>query len=877
MNNIRFFVTFSLLCAVSFGGCKTSSPEVHDAVHFLNSKFGCIQNDWQFQYQGKWYPATVPGNIHDDLLHNQLIPDPFFSANEDSVQWIAEQTWIYRLLFDKSCLNEREFTHHQLVFEGLDTYAEVYLNGQRLQAINGTDLMNNMFRRWTFNLPDNLKENDNELVVKFLPTAPMDSLACSKLPYKMPDNRVFTRKAQYQSGWDWGPKLNTCGIWKSVYIRSWNLFKKDNLYVYDTQTTLDPNGVWKCNVDFDLQSDESMKLQVLVECYDANEQDAKTSCKIFKKSVNVEEGINRISVPVSIQKPKLWWPNGMGEQNLYVFRVKILKGKTEYEDQMGLNCNTAYHGLRTIELKRETDSIGESFEFIVNGKPCFVRGADWIPASSYPSWFARSEGNDLYYQLLHDAQEVNMNMIRIWGGGLYEDDAFYSYCDQLGLMVWQDFMYACNPYPGDSLFLKNAKQEAVEQVCRLRNHPCLAIWCGNNEVHNGLEDWGWQGALGWTNQQYKQLFNDFNHLFGQLLPEVLTQYTHQSNYIASSPVFGWGHPECCTHGCSHYWGVWWGEQPFEVWYEKTGRFMSEYGFQSYPEMATLETFTTPNERVLSSKALANHQKHGRGVEIIRQAMKSDFMYNRMDDLAEFAYVSQLVQVRGIEMAIDAHRIQHNRCRGTLYWQLNDCWPVASWSSIDYTGRWKALHYRLKERFANITIALNHKSDGSVDVYVVNDSLATTSGVLNVEVCDLSGQNKVASAYKWRILPNTSKCVAKVTLPKGFSANNAFVKAQWVEKGIPKAERLFYFVKPGELKLSAPQIEQKIQYFDDHFVVELTSPTLQYGVHIAETTGKIIKWSDNYFDLQPGKTKTIVGYYDVLMGGKPTLTLRSFCP
>ena len=423
------------------------------------------------------------------------------------------------------------------------------------------------------------------------------------------------------------------------------------------------------------------------------------------------------------------------------------------------------HGLRTVRLVQQKDSIGESFAFEVNGRPCFMRGANWIPASSYPGTMARPEGNDLYYQLLHDCQTVNMNMVRVWGGGIYEDDAFYNYCDQFGLLVWQDFMYACNPYPGDEAFLKNAQQEAEEQVTRLRNHPCIAIWCGNNEVHNGLEDWGWQTSLQWSDEVNRQLYDHFQQLFEKILPKTVDEYAFSTPYISSSPTYGWGHEECTTHGCSHYWGVWWGELPFSVWPEKTGRFMTEYGFQSYPEYALWEQYVASGERNLSSPSMKNHQKHGRGVEIIRKAMQ-EMGYTRTDDLAEFALVSQWVQAEGIVQAIDAHRIDRKRCRGTLYWQLNDCWPVASWSSIDCTGRWKLLHHRLKDAYANVALAVRHVNDTTMELFVVNDSLEEVTCQISWQL-STAGTPTIASEkeHKTIIVPSDG-AVRVATLHRG---------------------------------------------------------------------------------------------------------------
>ncbi|MCR4681234.1 MAG: hypothetical protein K5636_06465 [Bacteroidales bacterium] len=862
----RFFVLWCCFCLL-LCGCQTRKAEQAELIRHLSSHFGCVTNEWQFQYNGEWYPATVPGSIHTDLMANKLIPDPFFSTNEDSVQWVADSVWTYKLIFDGNCSNERNYKHQELVFEGLDTYAEVYLNGILLHNDADTFLAFNMFRKWKYPLAEPLKEKGNELVVKFYPTALRDSIAAAKLPYAMPDTRVFTRKAQYESGWDWGPKLNTCGIWKDVYIHGWDDFELSDVYVRDSKPTYDSTATWTTDVEVRVTAKHKGRAKVTVQLADPEG----ASLDNTTQRVRLQPGENIVTIPISIKKPRLWWPNGMGDQPLYQYTVTV------ESNGRATASNPILHGLRTIELKREKDSIGESFAFLVNGKPCFMRGADWIPASSYVGTLNTPEGSDVYYRLLHDAKEVNMNMLRVWGGGIYENEAFYRYCDQLGLLVWQDFMFACNPYPGDESFMANVTQEVTEQVMRLRNHPCIAVWCGNNEVHNGLEDWGWQTALGWTDDQYQGLMDDFHQLFEQKLAKIVAEKHPNAPYVSTSPTYGWGHAECTTHGCSHYWGVWWGELPFEVWWDKTGRFMSEYGFQSYPEWSTLKTFTRENERKYYSSALKSHQKHARGTQIIGKAMLAYFDYDKIDFLNEYAYVSQLVQAYGIEQAVDAHRIQRDRCRGTLVWQLNDCWPVASWSSIDYEGRWKALQYRLKDAFANVAIAVHQNEDQSLDFYVVNDSLKEISGHWELWVVPLDGtQSKRLDAQNVRVASDGGKKMLRCKLSDLGTLRPKHVVLHAILKSGDKvlAEKITAFVKPGKLNLLKGDIKQEIKYFDDHLEITLTSPVAQYGVWLSDNNDKDIKWSDNYFFLLPNTPKTVFGYYDISADDKPDIRILS---
>ncbi|MCR4829500.1 MAG: hypothetical protein K5864_08565 [Bacteroidales bacterium] len=363
-----------------------------------------------------------------------------------------------------------------------------------------------------------------------------------------------------------------------------------------------------------------------------------------------------------------------------------------------------------ITLEQQEDSIGRSFTFMKEGKPIFVKGANWIPCHSFP--VLTKTMRERYRMLLYSAKECNINMLRVWGGGIYEPDYFYDLCDSLGIMVWQDFNFSCAPYPGDSLMLDNISEEARYQVRRIAQHPCVVLWCGNNEVKNGWEDWGWQGQYKWSEQQRREIEHTIDTIFGYSTDDNTSQTSIlamavrdcdplQRPYITTSPLYGWGHDECVTHGDSHYWGVWWGEQPFEMYEEKTGRFMSEYGFQSYPDYSTVLRYCPADQLNIDSPTMRSHQKHPRGVAIIDKAMKEYYgLDSRSVTLEDYCYLSQILQAWGVGYGIWQHLKQQPHCMGTLYWQLNDCWPVASWSSIDYYGNWKALQYRVRDLFSD---------------------------------------------------------------------------------------------------------------------------------------------------------------------------------
>ena len=569
--------------------------------------------DWQFEYNGQWYPATVPGFIHTDLMANGLLEDPYLGTNEEATKWVSDRPWVYTTTVLKKDMPKDETLY--LVFEGVAGFAVMTINDELVGYFTNmfvryevpfvhdfpSDTMNIQLTIWPLPAATN---DSNAFMIDGIYMS--DSLLEAAYGIPLPDRRAFWRIAPYQQGWDWGPKLPTCGIWKPAYITN--------------------------------------------------------------------------------RKPQ-------NEKN---------EGK-----RIRIDSDNSVRALN-VELRQEKDSIGQSFTFYKDGKPIFIKGANWIPVHSFP--VDDAENRARYRHLLCSAKEAGFNMLRVWGGGIYEHDYFFDLCDSLGLMVWMDFNFSTMLYPDNPEMLKSIKLEAEQNIRRLAHHPCIVLWCGNNEVKNGWEDWGWQGVYNWTPEQRARLEKAMDTIFGYSPTSnldnqsILAKAVHdcdplQRPYITTSPLYGWGHPECVTHGDSHYWGVWWGEESFEKYAEKTGRFMSEYGFQSYPLMSTIRRFCPDDQLTINSPTLRNHQKHGRGREIIDKAMQQYYGFDSHTlNLEDYAYVSQLLQAWGTGYGIFQHIKQQPHCMGTLYWQLNDCWPVASWSSIDYYGNWKALHYRAQALF-----------------------------------------------------------------------------------------------------------------------------------------------------------------------------------
>jgi len=820
---IKSFYILVVLIPFFFGSCKKNTLPPSHEIRSLSSD--SVQ--WVFNHNGKNYPATVPGTIHTDLMENKIIKDPFFGTNEQAVQWVSGRVWTYTTTFDAGNCNKYE--NATLVFDGLDTYAEVYLNGNPLHHTEGSHVTNNMFRQWRFPLPKKLKEKGNTLVVKFLPSVPKEEAFAKKLPYKLPDNRVFTRKAPYQSGWDWGPKLITAGMWKKVYIDLWNKFAIDKIVIKQTELTK-KRGVLEVNTTIQSTVEGNVDLNFYMD-----------DRHVHSKKIKLKKGENVVSESIKLRNPEFWWPAGMGKQKRY--QVKVTAQNDKITD-----TKESFWGFRTIQLIQKKDEIGESFEFEVNGVPVFMKGANWIPLHSFP---VENKFNKKYRELLQASKDANMNMIRVWGGGIYEHDVFYDICDELGLMVWQDFMFACALYPGDPAFVDNVSKEAEYQIQRIQNHPCIALWCGNNEVKNGWEDWGWKDS--YTNEQQTEIDQNLKFLFNKLLPNIVAKYDNRS-YHPSSPSYGWGHPESFTEGDAHYWGVWWGEEPFEVWGPKTGRFMSEYGFQAYPEISTIEKFTDPKDRFLLSAAMKNHQKHPRGVQIIKKAMKQYACIK--DSLQDFVYISQLVQAYGIGEAIEKHRMKRPHCMGTLYWQLNDCWPVASWSSIDYYGNWKALHYKVREKFNPTIIATDKKDHQTYDIYIVTDFLKNMEGTLVIE--ELSYRGDVIKSEQKSVVANSNSSTLVYTFhckPEDDDAN--LLKIQFLDKkGKIVAQKIEIYdmtIIPNE----AQNFQYKVVPKGKSYEISFQTDFFIRGIMISTAPHIMGKFSDNYFDLLPNEIKTIL--------------------
>jgi beta-mannosidase len=812
---VKHFVLF----LISFCVCKISA----DAQQQVSRNLSDLS--WTFHNikENKNYPATVPGTIHTDLYKNKLIQDPFFGDNEKKLQWIENETWVY-----ETDLNiteaDMKYKAAELVFGGLDTYADVYLNDSlQLSA-------NNMFREWTIPVKDKLKIGGNHIRIVFHPAVAEAKKEATKIPYTLPGGEaVFVRKSPYHFGWDWGPRFVSCGIWKKAALKLWN-----DIYIKSFQINtqeLTQNARLLFNVELNNQATADARIKVRI----------KEDRTFFY--IPVPAGKQSVTTIMTLINPKLWWCRGLGKPFLYHAEVELL-----YRNKL-LEKRVIPFGVRDIKLVQKPDEKGNSFYFQVNNKPLFIKGANLIPEHV----FLPEVKNADYDRIFDAVNETNMNMLRVWGGGAYETDTFYQRCDEQGILVWQDFMFANGMYPGDSGFLKNVAEEISQQVKRLRNHPSIALWCGNNEIEEGWNNWGWQKQYNYTAKDSAKIFGDYKNLFLKTIPEKLASLDPGRSYHASSPTYGWGRKESLSSGDLHYWGVWWGMEPFETYNNKVGRFVSEYGFQGFPSGESFSQFLSGESMSLNSAAFKNHQKHPAGFETIAKYMENEYpVPSRFKD---YAYVSQLLQASALKTAIGAYRRSRPYCMGSLFWQMNDCWPAVSWSSMDYLGHKKAAYFAVKRGYANYLITTEKKPTSMIS-WLVSEDTMVRSGTWTQKIIDFSGRVLQSKSKNLSIKGNSSM-VADTILPGRFDSSSALVQLSFTTGMNFKLESMEYFKKPSELNIKDPGlcIETRIPGRDStEGTIRIRGQKyLAIGVCLH---GEGMDFSENYFDLLPNETKSI---------------------
>ena len=802
-----------------------------------------LHSDWTFCQVGDtlWSDAKVPGTIHQDLINHNRIPNPFYGMNEEAVQWVENEDWMYRTSF---VVTEEQLNRDAAVLEldGLDTYADVFLNGALILRSD------NMFVGHKVPVKSVLRKGENRLLIRFR-SAVKEALPqweTNGFDYPADNDHsskrvsIYTRKAPYSYGWDWGIRLATCGIWRPVRLVFSDIARIEDYYVRQASVSAS-----KADVDnrLEITNVTSQPVSALLKVtyhYTANDT------KEVQKQIELRPGENTVSLPVMIDNPHLWMPNGWGEPSLYKFTASVSVDGVEVASQ------ERQVGLRSIRVVMEDDEHGKSFYFEVNGHPMFAKGANFIPDEA----LLPNVTPERYKRIFEDVKAANMNMLRVWGGGIYEDDKFYDEADRNGILIWQDFLFACTTYPHDPLFLKRVEAEAEYNIKRLRGHASLAMWCGNNEIYEGVRYWGWKNK--YTAEAFAEMNSGYDVLFRQLLPDMVKRFDSERFYMHGSPYeANWGRKESWKIADSHNWGTWYGRKPFESFDSEIPRFMSEYGFQAFPEMKTIRTFAEEKDFELESPVMNAHQKATIGNALIKQTM--GLYYKVPAKFEDLVYVGLVLQGQGMRHGIEAHRRNRPYCMGSLFWQLNDSWPVVSWSSIDYYGNWKAMQYQSQRAFAPVLINAIKEGD-DLCVYLISDELQDRDDVrLTVELMDFDGKSHGKWTQNGKLTANTSMLFLKKRVDEFLSKQDAvtsFLRFTLKAKnGAALADEVFYFAYPKDQKLPEARIETSVKKRGEAIEMTLKTDKLARDIFI-EVPVQGVRFSDNFFDLLPGQRKKI---------------------
>jgi beta-mannosidase len=789
-----------------------------------------------------WLPATVPGCVHTDLLRAGKIPDPFHGTNELSLQWIEERDWEYRAEFTvPPSLLDEQFV--ELCADGLDTVATVFVNGKKIGATE------NMFVASRWEIRRRLRAGKNELLVRF--GSALDYIRTTRTDFTPPYNStdpvggcVRIRKEQCQFGWDWGPRFVTAGVWRDIRLEAWTAQRLAHVQIAQTHS-IDAAGrpAVALSVRPELARPGAGVSYALTLSLSGRE--------VLRADFATPEHV------VAVPSPELWWPAGQGEQPLYDL---VLVARDEASGRI-LGTITKRIGLRSIELDQSPDAEGKRFRFVVNGRPVFLKGANWIPAHSFVAALGRAD----YERDLRAAVLAHMNCVRVWGGGIYESEHFYDLCDELGLLVWHDFMFACALYPSDPAFLATVREEAVCQVRRLHHRASLALWCGNNELVQ---------INGHHLRSQPALKAGYEALFHQLLPEVVAAHCPQVHYWPSSEwrgTFDNGHQHGVREGDTHFWDVWHARQPVKDYEKWRFRFCSEFGMQSYSSPETNATFAPAGADNVFGPVMENHQKNRAGNQIILDYVSRRYRFPKSQD--DLIYLSQLNQAYCMQIGVEHYRRTMPHCMGALYWQLNDCWPVASWSSIEFTGRWKALHH-VARRFNAPAIASAHLpgDEGSivgnyrtstvreVRLHTIYDAPAPAEGLLRWDLFHLDGRIILSGKKRVRLRHNEALLQHTLDLAKPLAAHgrdHLYLRLALDVDGELASEDTVFLAPPRFLDLPRARVKTDLRRLDPkRLLLTLSSPVLQHRLAI-DFAGLAHTPGDNYLELYPREKKQVV--------------------
>lgn len=844
--------------------------QIHDGSAVTDTINLC--GTWKFKAtdEQNWMKAAVPGTVQQDLIREGKLKDPFYRDNEFEAQWVEKKEWEYTRNF---FLDSTFLTHDKIILDcrGLDLICELYVNDRLIAKTK------NMFVEYEFDVKSYLHSGENTIHVIFRSVIDWNRQQAEKNPrvtWHKGDNTTidalkgllfFSRKEASDFGWDWGIRLLSCGIWKPIRLVAYDKARIKDIGV--RQDLSNPKeALLTITANIEAFHSTELRTHILVTL------DGKI---IAENSFPVSEGNS--TGQISISDPKLWWPNGWGEHPLYLIKAELHDGeKTVHSRQLKI-------GLRTIALHQVKDNRGETFGIKVNGKLIFCKGANWIPVDALPNRLSENQ----YKNLLGSCIEVNMNMIRLWGGGLYEPDIFYEFCDENGLMIWHDFMFASGPYLAVDSYLENIKEEIRSVVLRRRHHPSIALWCGNNE-----SEYNMAGGQNWLKNFPSTSWADFDKIFYETIPQTAALYDPDRPYFPSSPHNPLDREQKrsdwkTASGTVHTYEVWGGEKSFKA-YSEMGkyRFVAEFGFQSLPHAETVRSFTEPEDRFFSSAIMDHHNLTGRKPNQnqgnVRIATCMADMFRMPMGMMNWISVSQILQGEGMKMGCEAMRRNYPNSTGALYWQLNDNWPVISWSSIDYFGRWKGLQYMAKRFFNPVLISSVTRND-SVLVYVSNDLLVEKSCKMEWVLSRFDGTEENHGSKDILIPANTSSIIAQLDFAEFLRENpdlstyrkesyrnreKVYLSLRLLQGDSLLSSNIVFFVSPKHLQLKEPEIKYSLSEDNGKIKIELSArhfaAFLELGIR-----NNYARFSDNFFHLIPGEIKTV----DVVSSGIPYNEIR----
>jgi len=813
--------------------------------------------------EAQWFPARVPGSVQQDLIAAGRVPDPFKGVNEAPIQWAGLTSWQFRRVIDVTPAMLAR-AHVDLVFDGLDTFATVTVNGTKLLTAD------NAHRRWRVDAKSALRPGRNELIVTIASPIrtlqPMVLAEANPLPGeydsafgdepKGKQTSPYIRKPKYQYSWDWAPRLVTIGLWRPVHLEAWDEaridgFRVDQEAVGDAEARL--IACWRVVAG----GPADVTVRARVTGPDGKQVEV-------SRAASVVAGENWVSAPITIAKPQRWWPVGYGAQPLYGVDA-FLDASGETSDHVAQRI-----GLRTAELIRKDGSFG----FRINGVPIFAKGANLVPFDSFPARVPEAQMREI----LTSARDANMNMIRVWGGGYYLDDAFYSLADEMGLMIWQDFMFGGAVTPPDAAFRDNVRIEAGEQVERLQPHPALVGWSGGNEILAGWERWGdrkdFKRRIGADEQE--RIGTGMAVLFDRVLRDAVLTGAPGTPYWPGSPSTDYEGPvDTGKDGDQHFWDVWSGSKPVERYLDMCPRFMSEYGFQGMPDLSTIRRFAGKGPLAIDSPVLKAHQKFLAGEGNSRLQLYLDQRLRKPRDFADLVYLTQVNQAQAIEMAARHHRACRPVTLGSLYWQLNDAWPGVSWSSIDYYGQWKLLHYAARRFFAPQAIVAEHK-DGATRVALVSDATAPIAAEWRIRAFDMAGKPLGAKDARVTLEPLSAQDAASIAdadLFAGADPKASFAVAELLVDGRTVSRTVVERAEPKDMAYPAPRLTVRWEGKR----ATITAGALARAVML-DFGDLVAQPSDNGFDLLPGESVTVDVASDASAAAlRKALTLRTLGP